>query len=52
MFQTLTLQFNNENIGVTLPDKAYDIDGIQLLDMNDITRIRIVRDCKWVTYLC
>ena len=28
MFQSSTLQFNNETIHLTFPDKAYDVDGI------------------------
>ena len=43
MFQYLCLDFNNESILVLLPSKAYDIMGIEELDANDSSRIKIYR---------
>ena len=48
MFQDLCLDFNNELILVLLPSKAYDVMGIEEMDANDSSRIKIYRDCKHV----
>ena len=50
MFQNLAFAFNNEEVIVTLPEGAYDLPMIEEIDGNDLTRIRIIRDCK-VTYI-
>ena len=49
IFESISLEFNNENITIELPSKAEDIEGIEneTLDPNDATRIRIKRDGKW-----
>ena len=51
IFQVLSLNFNNNEIILELPDEAVDIDGYDGLNPNDMSRIRIQRDCKvfaWV----
>ena len=47
IFQYFALAFNNESIIVELPSDAYDCKSIEKIDPNDITRIRITRDCKF-----
>ena len=47
MFQNLAFAFNNEDVKVTIPDDAYDLENIEEIDPNDITRIRIHRDCMY-----
>ena len=46
MFMKLSLAFNNEDIVLTLPDAAYDLDNVHCLDPNDNLRITIQRDGK------
>ena len=43
-FVQVTLAFNNEDVMVMLPDEAYDLEHIYLLDPNDESRISIERD--------
>ena len=45
-FVEIALAFNNEEIVVHVPDEAYDIEYIHLLDPNDDDRIVIQRDRK------
>ena len=47
MFQNLAFAFNNKDVKVTIPEDAYDLENIEEIDPNDITRIRIHRDCKY-----
>ena len=49
IFESMSLEFNNENIIIELPSKVEDIEGIEneTHDPNDATRIRIKRDGKW-----
>ena len=46
IFAELALAFNNKEIEIQLPDAAYDLEYIHLLDANDPSRISIGRDCK------
>ena len=46
IFELLSLDFNNNEIILELPDEVMDIDGCEGLDPNDISRIRIKRDGK------
>ena len=46
IFQFLSLDFNNNDINSELPDEAVDIEGYDDFDANDMSRIRIQRDCK------
>ena len=46
IFVQAGLAFNNEDIVVDLPDEAYDLEYIHLLDPNDETRMRFDRDCE------
>ena len=46
IFVEIALAFNNDEIVVTLPDEAYDLEYIHLLDANDDDRISIQRDRK------
>ena len=46
IFQTLAFSFNNEKVIVEFPKDAWDLDGIEEIDPNDRSRIRISRDCK------
>ena len=46
MFQNLAFSFGNEEVVITLPEEACDLDRIEEINPNDITRIRITRDCK------
>ena len=48
MFQDLCLDFNNALILILLPSKAYDVMGIEEMDANDSSRIKIYRDCMHV----
>ena len=45
IFQTVGLAFNNEEVILNLPDEAYDIPNFDSIDLNDMSRIRISRDC-------
>ena len=44
IFQELTFDFCNELIRVELPNNSVDVEGVETLNPNDITRIRIHRD--------
>ena len=46
MLQNVCFQFNNERIVVELPPDYYAMGDIYGLDANNITKIRIMRDCK------
>ena len=46
MFMQLTLAFNNEDVVITMPDAANDLENIELLNPNDENRITIQRDGK------
>ena len=46
MFQNLAFLFGNEEVVITLPEEACDLDRIEEINPNDITRIRITRYCK------
>ena len=46
MFQNIAFAFNNEEITISLPEESSDLEKIEEIDPNDITRIRITRDCK------
>ena len=48
MFQNLAFAFNNEDVKVTIPEDAYDLENIEEINANDITRIRIHRDCMYL----
>ena len=50
LFMELALAFNNDDIELTLPDAAYDLDNVNSLDPNDNSRITIQRDGKSITY--
>ena len=45
MFQTLVLDYNNEEVVVDLPADAEELDNHMTLDPNDISRMKILRDC-------
>ena len=45
IFQDLTFDFCNELLRVELPKNSVDVDGADTIDPNDITRIKIHRDC-------
>ena len=49
IFQTIAFAFNNEKIVLELPDESYDIVGHEEMDLNQLSRIKITRDCKFVT---
>ena len=49
MFVELALGFNNEDLVVQLPDNAYDLQYVHLLDANDCSRIAIQRDREYLT---
>ena len=48
MFMNLALAFNNEEVVITLPDDAFDLENSEMLDPNDRGRISINRDCKYI----
>ena len=50
IFQELTFDFCNELIRVELPKNSVDVEGFETLNPNDITRIRIHRDCMCCMY--
>ena len=50
IFTRILFDFHNEDIVVVLPKNAGDVDGVDDLDPNDMTRIRIDRDCKYIRY--
>ena len=45
IFQKLTFDFCNELIHVDLPPNSIDVEGWETLNANDLSRIRIHRDC-------
>ena len=45
IFTPIALFFNNDNVNILLPLDAYNVDGIEEIDANNKTRIRITRDC-------
>ena len=47
----LALVFNNEDIVMNLPEDAYYLENINLLNPNDKSRISIERDRKCCIYL-
>ena len=47
MFSELALSFNNQEVEVSIPKDAYNLQYIHLLDANDMDRITIQRDCKY-----
>ena len=46
IFQTITKIFDNEKNIINLPVDSYDILGIEEIDPNDLTHIRIPQDCE------
>ena len=46
MFQNVSLQFNDERLIVELPPDYYAMEDSSCIDANDISRIRIIRDCE------
>ena len=46
IFADIRLVFNNEEVVVTLPELANDLENIDLIDANDPSRISIDRDRK------
>ena len=52
IFVDLALAFNNEEIIVKLPDDAYDLKNISLLEPNDESRISIERVRKYFYHFC
>ena len=51
MFQMVAIAFNNENVHLTIPEEGYDVPNIELIDLNDPTRIRITRDWMWCNHV-
>ena len=51
IFADIRLAFNNEEVVVTFPDLANDLENIDLLDPNDPSRISIDRDRKNILFL-
>ena len=51
IFLQAGLAFNNEYIAADIPEEAYDLEYIHLLDPNDETRMRFDRDCD-IPILC
>ena len=47
IFELLAIQFNNEQIIVSYPEKSSDVDGMSNINTNDPLRIRIKRDGKF-----
>ena len=45
IFQTVVLAFNNDEVVLNLPEEAYNIPNFDSIDLNDMSRIRISRDC-------
>ena len=52
MFQHLSFAFNNADILVILPEVAYDLQNIEDIDPNDLTRISIHRDSMYYLLCC
>ena len=46
MFQNVCLQFNDERVIVELPSDYYAMEDTNDIDANDISCIRITRDCE------
>lgn len=51
IYQTIAFAFNNDKIVVKLPNEACDVGGIDNVDPNDKSRIRITRDWMWVQHV-
>ena len=45
MFQTLVLDYNNKEVVIDFPADAEELDEYMSLDPNDISRMKILRDC-------
>ena len=52
MFQNLAFTFDNADIVVKLPEAAYDLENIEDINPNDLTRIRIHRDSMYYLLCC
>ena len=52
IFQNTAFQFNDEHVVIYLSTKTYGMDNINLIDPNDMTRIRIQRDGKFYDSFC
>ena len=48
MMGLIALKFNNEEISLTFPSNAEDLDDYLYLNPNDQGRIRIKRDWNWI----
>ena len=48
IFQTIAFSYNNESIHIKFPDDIDDVDGMEEIDVNDISRIMITRDCEYL----
>ena len=48
IFQTIASSYNNESIHIKLQDDINDVDGIEEIDINNISRIMITRDCEYL----
>ena len=46
IFRKLSFQFGNEDIVITLPPNAPDVQGVENIDPNDKLRMLIERDGK------
>ena len=46
MCQNIAVEFNNEEVVVNLSDESLDLDGIQDISSNDMTRVRVTRYFK------
>ena len=45
IFTHITLSFNNDDVTILLPPDVYDMAGIEEIDANDKSRIRITKYC-------
>ena len=48
IYQNIVFAFNNEKVTVNFPEDAYDVEGIDDLDCNIVSLMRITRDCKLI----
>ena len=46
MYSKLQLDFNSDNVIVALPPDAVDVENVDTIDPNDLSRITIQRDCE------
>ena len=46
IYQFVALGFNNDTIFIELPTGLYNLHSIGGIDINDMDRIRITRDCE------